>query len=711
MSAADSIPESSADARSASPQSAPDPRLLRFLREQSLPLSLYAEDNFRFSPEIEVLPKRIVQQLFDAHEALLRIMDELVELVARKQELLRSAFCFDELEQAVWQLSALQWKGFTRSDFFESTNGELQCVELNSDTPSGIDDAVVMDAWVEQSLDGALLLNKRLEEAICSQFVDQSSTQAPVVALLYPSDIPEDMGMINLLWKWLRNRGCEVLLCSPHNLQLDENKCIRVFGRKVDIIHRHYKSDWWLQRRVVWRDAMPFPDATALLKPLRIIAEALGQQTVKIVNPFGTLLTQNKSCMALMHELIDEFSEESQRAIRRCIPLTLRLNDARIQQLRAEKEQWVLKSNYGCEGAEVVVGPNVTPEIWQRSLDLLLPQHWIAQRYIDIKRDEHAAQTNYGVYSVGSKACGLYLRRSTQSTDLRAEVVPHCMRPTLGRLRERPEPSNEHLSLHWAESTRRTLQRRGAWSSCVQALLLSELSCSCSEIDLSDNQPSSHNLFNTHNAEQQGSAYRAMMIRADTELRRSVFIMCDLDGVDSLAFASALREDFALLLHINNIAHQAGVIDYAPCLTYIREHESFFNEQFDDAHYDALPGCLVLDARRMCAIVEDEEQRFNNRYLVNGPSIVALQQRGVRHILYIHECRREAELDDLHEDFLAYQAAGIEIHRAALGQEEIALNEIDLRDFLTQTKVELTRRSTPLSYLYITETVSEPTST
>jgi hypothetical protein len=77
----------------------------------------------------------------------------------------------------------------------------------------------------------------------------------------------------------------------------------------------------------------------------------------------------------------------------------------------------VLKSDYGCEGAEVIVGAETSQEDWERALALAIPRRWIAQRRFEPRRDASGAAVNHGVYIVAGSAAGLYCRRSPWATD------------------------------------------------------------------------------------------------------------------------------------------------------------------------------------------------------------------------------------------------------------------------------------------------------
>jgi hypothetical protein len=136
------------------------------------------------------------------------------------------------------------------------------------------------------------------------------------------------------------------------------------------------------------------------------------------------VVAQNKRAMALMWERIDLFSVQGRAAIRRYLPETLRLESLPRVRLLAEREDWVLKSDYGCEGQEVVLGAETDAATWRECLDAALPGRWVAQRRFHPLRDGEGAAANHGVYLVAGEAAGLYTRLSAGGTDRRALSAP-----------------------------------------------------------------------------------------------------------------------------------------------------------------------------------------------------------------------------------------------------------------------------------------------
>jgi glutathionylspermidine synthase len=147
-----------------------------------------------------------------------------------------------------------------------------------------------------------------------------------------------------------------------------------------------------------------------------------------VINPFGAVLTQNKRTMALMWEEIGLFSGRAQAAIRRYLPHTARLEELPKARLRDERDDWVLKSDYGCEGEEVVIGRTTSPAEWASALDDARPGRWIAQRRFDPLASRRGGHVNHGVYVVAGRAAGLFTRLHRDATDRHAICAPTLVR-------------------------------------------------------------------------------------------------------------------------------------------------------------------------------------------------------------------------------------------------------------------------------------------
>lgn len=407
----------------------------------------------RFSTAPIQLSEARWQDVAGAAEAMAEVHHELVGLVLRDQRLFEAYFRLGAAGRALWECAAPHWHGIARADVFLTADGPVVC-EINSDTPSGQAEAVTLSRLFdgEPGRDP----NAELEARFCAYLGFEArrlgkELAGATVGILYPTELTEDLGLVLLYERWLVARGARAVLGSPFNLQPTQDGGVALLGQPCDLVIRHYKTDWWVEREPVWLSDAPFPDPEPLTRALVQLVSAEQAGRVVVVNPFGAIVPQNKRSLALLWEERSRFTDEGRRAIERSLPPTFRLESQPLERLRREREAWVLKSDYGCEGEETVVGRVTSQETWEASLAEAAPGRWIVQQAFQPLRDdarehdgehglrgdlehglrgnlehglrgglEHGFECNLGVYLVAGRACGLFARRSVGPTDATA---------------------------------------------------------------------------------------------------------------------------------------------------------------------------------------------------------------------------------------------------------------------------------------------------
>jgi glutathionylspermidine synthase len=392
---------------------------------------LGGKERFRLQPTLLSQPQ--AERLRTAAERVGLIYHELSEIVIRRPELLDQFFNLTPWQKAMWFASEGRWHGIARVDLFICADGHIRACEMNSDTPSGEAEAALLNQLLHPFHTGAVDPNEGFDErfwqmlAASHQARTGQDIEPESVAIVYPTDLPEDLSMIAIYKRWLEERGCKVTLGSPFNLGVDDEGRVTVMGEAVDLIIRHYKTDWWGERETIWTNQAPFADPDPLARELTLLLEAENEGRVTVVNPFGAVVTQNKFAMALMWERSELFSEQSQSWITEYIPETRRLAAMRHEDL--SRDEWVLKSDYGCEGDSVLCGPFVKPSDWQLALATAIPEHWIAQRFFEVAPIEdgqggEVTLPNYGVYLIGGRAASFYTRLSQKATNYASVTAP-----------------------------------------------------------------------------------------------------------------------------------------------------------------------------------------------------------------------------------------------------------------------------------------------
>ncbi|MBK9312833.1 MAG: glutathionylspermidine synthase family protein [Acidobacteria bacterium] len=388
----------------------------------------WLEGEERFRLQGVVLTSRLAAALRTVAERVCYLHNELAGIVHRNPDLIDRFFHLTPWQKAMWMVSDGRWHGIARVDLFLCTDGRIRSCEVNSDTPSGEAEAVLLNRLLHPYHPGTIDPNEDFDEQFWGMLLAshqaRTGKSAPpeVAAILYPTDLPEDLSMIAIYRQWLEARGVSVILGSPYNLGRGSGGDLTVLGEPVDLIVRHYKTDWWGEREVIWNNEPPYPDPDPLDRELEILLEAELAGRVTVVNPFGSVITQNKKSLAFMWEHRDLFSAQSQDWIAAYIPETRRLTSLDSSSL--SRKEWVLKSDYGCEGDSVICGPFVRLKDWRLTLSTAIPDRWVAQRFFEVAAIDEGFLPNFGVYVLGGKARGFYTRLSKQATDYTSVTAP-----------------------------------------------------------------------------------------------------------------------------------------------------------------------------------------------------------------------------------------------------------------------------------------------
>jgi hypothetical protein len=161
---------------------------------------------------------------------------------------------------------------------------------------------------------------------------------------------------------------------------------------------------------------------------------------------------------------------------------------------------------------------------------------------------------------------------------------------------------------------------------------------------------------------QRGLALRQQFAAVDWP--RDTAIVVDAPGPRAVAIAAALADRFAPVFTFGNWPHPLGVVPahqtLAATLYYLPAFQAA--QQLRPAN---APPLFVLDANRL-APYRDADAEFDNRYFVSLPSTESLRWLGIKHLLYV-SANGQQELDDLNDQLLAMQTAGLDVRMVALG--------------------------------------------
>ncbi len=385
----------------------------------------------RFNANPIVLTAGRLGSLAGCAVSMCRVLDAYVNVLVKRPDVMASLGIPASL-QAIASIDAPRWLTFARVDVFETNTGSgpIAC-EINCDTPTGLAETIessrLGSARHPQLRHPSLLLEPRWKSAVNEAL--GKDPRGATVGLIEPTEMTEDTNHTRLLMRWLGEMGCQVVRGSPFNIESHSDRGVGMFGKKCDLLLRHYKTDWWGVREAIWLDEPDPPDASPLGREFLAIADALGAGKVNVINPFAAAIPQNKRVMALPWEMPGLISAELEGVARATFPETHFAENVPAGVLLDEQMDWVLKSDYGCEGEEVILGSATTPEVWAESIIQMRPRRWVAQRAFVPQRDSNGDICNLGVWMVGSAPSGVLARTSEGATDGLAQICPVGVEP------------------------------------------------------------------------------------------------------------------------------------------------------------------------------------------------------------------------------------------------------------------------------------------
>src|SRR5262249_57176379 len=116
-----------------------------------------------------------------------------------------------------------------------------------------------------------------------------------------------------------------------------------------------------------------------------------------------------------MGEDQQRFSPLAQRWIKRYIPDTYRFTRVSQAELLAHRQDWVLKSAYGCEGEETICGPFVIDETWGEAVAKALPAFSGCQRFFHTPPEPTGPLCDYGGSPVWARGAAIFSLISVDS--------------------------------------------------------------------------------------------------------------------------------------------------------------------------------------------------------------------------------------------------------------------------------------------------------
>jgi glutathionylspermidine synthase len=357
--------------------------------------------------DLLVLNESLVLDRAD-HEQVVRITEGLHETLGRFEErvlsepgALRALGIPEAVQPLVLETPAASLQ-CTRYDLFATEDGRWMVSEFNEDVPGGFNEAAGIPELLGPPSNGLTW-----EGDFRGQVVDALAPYE-TIALLYATSFAEDLQHMLVLEDWLRSAGHETVLASPEHLEdgrlgglgfggprFGSRPGARFLGRRVDAAFRFFPGEWMAQ----------LPNLAAWRR---------WGHRLPMMNPLRALVRQSKTVFSLLRD-DGSLPAEDRALISRHLPYTEPFRPERGDELREERERWVLKRAFGRMGDAVVLGSLVTAREWDRALaDAAREPHaYCIQERFRVKPVEFRSGPLYpaiGAYLVNGRFAGYYSR-------------------------------------------------------------------------------------------------------------------------------------------------------------------------------------------------------------------------------------------------------------------------------------------------------------
>ena len=286
--------------------------------------------------------------------------------------------------------STRRFSANSRMDTF-LTPESFKFVEYNAESPAGIAYADVlqdqflamplMRRFVERFGLTRLQCRQNVLDVLLAAYESWGGTAKPRIAIVDYLDVPTRTEF-ELFKAFFESQGYETVIADPRALEMRDGRLVSPDGRPIDILYRRLLVNELLER----------VDACAAL------VQAVEQNAVCMVNSFRCKLLHKKLLFAALWspDMQPFFSDVQRAVIRRHVPWTARVEDARVEfegrshdllaLARAEQQRMVLKPNDEYGGKGVVIGWEQTAADWERALTEALAYPHVLQERVPTSR-------------------------------------------------------------------------------------------------------------------------------------------------------------------------------------------------------------------------------------------------------------------------------------------------------------------------------------
>jgi len=368
----------------------------------------YTGDWESFSLEPILISRALYDEVASATEELAKVFVRTRNLIQENFNLFGPLLGISELLYPLVEHDKSEWLSWlARFDWVIDRLGSLRLLELNTDTPAGLE-SVALNSLIHPLYPYTEDPNRELLNLLSTKYnklLNRPSQElSKTLGVVGCPAAEEDWFQLMLIGEALQAQFNEVILADISGLALKDGH-LTLYGQQLDALYRHYPLDWLAEDQLYQR-----------LLP--------GLEELQVINPPSALIPQSKAFLAIVWELVQQgfYTPEEADLIRRYVVPTY---------LNHPKAPCVIKPYWGREGQGVIYSNQVKSDA---ILDLA-KEDLIYQEIVDINPMDITIRSTYekqfmaaypilGAFLVGDRFGGLYSRLGARITNRYSVVVP-----------------------------------------------------------------------------------------------------------------------------------------------------------------------------------------------------------------------------------------------------------------------------------------------
>lgn len=356
--------------------------------------------------------KAIFNKMIESAYILDKLVKKITQHILDKDESIPFKMDYFELKDKIIgldiQLPPFFW---SRYDAFCREDGSIFFSEFNYDKPCAQREIAVSNMINPKNNPNSNFIEKFREgfNYLCKQF--REPMKKLNVAVMVDPGHYEELHLAEFYIDVLKPLNCEFLIVGGKNIYTENGKVV-AFGREIDVILRQFPTEYLFE----------IPEFEEIL-------ELYQAGKVLMINDPRAIIGQSKSLFATLWEMVEKEHEiltlEEIRVIYDTIPYTKVFEPGMIEQLRQNKDKYVIKASFGRYSEEVYIGKLYLEKEWEELIKYVSTNEklHIVQDFCQIRSEkvlkfngsfyeETKAFGNFGIYLVNGDFAGVSLRFS-----------------------------------------------------------------------------------------------------------------------------------------------------------------------------------------------------------------------------------------------------------------------------------------------------------